>query len=55
MLDKNGLPKRFLVFAGKAKQGLIVITVIVDEREARLYKDYLKQVCSQITFAGKKK
>ena len=54
VLDKKGFPKRFLVFAGKAKQGLIVITVIVDEREARLYKDYLKQVCSQITFAGKK-
>ena len=50
-LDKKGFPKRFMVFVGKSRQGLIVVTVVVDEREARLYKDYLKQVCSQITFA----
>ena len=38
-------------FVGKYKQDVVGVVVLVDEREARLYKDYLKQVCSNIEIA----
>jgi hypothetical protein len=51
VVGKNGMPQRWMVFVGKFKQDTIEIVVIVDEREARLYKDYLKQLCSNLVVA----
>jgi len=46
--SKKGLPKRFFAWGGKIKGATIVITLLVDEREARLHKDLMKQVCSKL-------
>ncbi len=51
VVAKNGLPQRWMGFVGKYKQDVVTIVVIVDEREARLHKDYLKQVCSNFVIA----
>ena len=51
VLTKDGMPKRYMVFAGKLRQRVVLITVVVDAREARMHRDYLKQVCSQIRIA----
>ncbi len=48
VLTKDGAPKKYMVFAGKLRQVVVLVTVIVDAREARMYGDYLKLVCSQI-------
>jgi len=45
-LTKEGLPKQFYAFAGKIKQTVVVIAMLVDDREARLYKDLFKDVCA---------
>lgn len=51
VLGKNGMPQRWMGFVGKFKQDVVEVIVIVDEREARLHKDYLKQVCSNLVIA----
>ncbi len=51
VLTKGGAPKRYMVFAGKLRQVVVLVTVVVDAREARMYGDYLKLVCSQIRIA----
>jgi hypothetical protein len=51
VIAKSGLPKRWMAFVGKYKQDVVTVIVIVDEREARLHKDYLKQVCSNFVIA----
>jgi len=47
-VDKQGLPKRAYVFAGKRRQTVLVAAIVVDEREIRLHKDYFRQLCSKI-------
>ena len=47
-VDKQGLPKRAYVFAGKQRQTVLVAAIVADEREIRLYKDYFRQLCSKI-------
>ena len=51
VVGKDGLPQRWMAFVGKFKQDVVAIVVVVDEREARLHKDYLKQVCSNLVIA----
>ncbi|HEX5136237.1 MAG TPA: hypothetical protein VFY93_04635 [Planctomycetota bacterium] len=51
VIAKSGLPQRWMGFVGKYKQDVITLIVIVDEREARLHKDYLKQVCANFEIA----
>jgi hypothetical protein len=51
VVGKDGIPQRWMVFVGKFKQDTVEIVVIVDEREARLHKDYLKQLCSNLVVA----
>lgn len=51
VLTKGGLPQRWMGFVGRYKQDVVALVVIVDEREARLHKDYLKQVCSNFVIA----
>jgi len=51
VIAKSGLPQRWMGFVGRYKQDVVALVVLVDEREARLHKDYLKQVCSNITIA----
>jgi hypothetical protein len=51
VIAKSGLPQRWMGFVGKIKQDVVALVIIVDEREARLHKDYLKQVCSNIVVA----
>jgi len=46
VVSKGGLPQRWMAFSGKHKQDVVTVIVVVDEREALLHKDYLKQVCS---------
>ena len=51
VVAKSGLPQRWMGFVGRYKQDVVAVVVIVDEREARLHKDYLKQVCSNLVIA----
>lgn len=51
VVAKNGLPQRWMGFVGKFKQDVVEVIVIVDDREARLHKDYLKLVCSNLVIA----
>jgi hypothetical protein len=51
VIAKSGLPQRWMGFVGKYKQDVITVVILVDEREARLHKDYLKQVCSNFEIA----
>ncbi len=51
VLGKNGMPQRWMGFVGKYKLDVVEVIVIVDDREARLHKDYLKQVCSNLVIA----
>jgi len=51
VIAKSGLPQRWMGFVGKYKQDVITLVILVDEREARLHKDYLKQVCSNFEIA----
>jgi hypothetical protein len=46
IIGKDGLPRRWLGFCGKYKQDVVELILFVDDREARLHKDLLKQVCS---------
>jgi hypothetical protein len=48
VIGKDGLPKRWLGFCGKHKQDVVEVVLVVDERETRLHKDILKQVCSNL-------
>ncbi|MHC4339701.1 MAG: hypothetical protein ACYSX0_05765 [Planctomycetota bacterium] len=47
-LSSKGLPKHVYIYGGKLKQSVLVFTIIVDAREARLYKDIGKQICSKL-------
>jgi hypothetical protein len=47
-LSSKGLPKHVYIYGGKLKQSVIVLTIIVDAREARLHKNIGKQICSQL-------
>jgi len=51
VVAKSGLPQRWMGFVGKHKQDVVTVVIVVDEREARLHKDYLKQVCSNFVIA----
>jgi len=51
VIAKSGLPQRWMGFVGKYKMDVVEVIVIVDEREARLFKDYLKDLCSNIVVA----
>jgi hypothetical protein len=51
VVGKDGFPRRWMAFCGKYKQDVALVIVIVDDREARLHKDYLKQVCSNLEVA----
>jgi hypothetical protein len=51
VIAKSGLPQRWMGFVGKYKQDVVEVIIVVDEREARLFGDYLKQVCSHIDIA----
>jgi hypothetical protein len=51
VVAKSGRPQRWMGFVGRYKQDVVAVVVIVDEREARLHKDYLKQVCSNLEVA----
>lgn len=46
--DKQGLPRRFYSLGAKIKGQVVVLTMIVDLREDRLYKDVFKQFGSSI-------
>ncbi|MCK6461386.1 MAG: hypothetical protein L6Q95_16010 [Planctomycetes bacterium] len=51
VIAKSGLPQRWMGFVGKLKQDVVTLVIVVDEREARLHKDYLKDVCSSFVIA----
>lgn len=51
VVGKDGLPRRWMAFVGKYKQDVVEIIILVDAREARLHKDLLKQVCSNLVIA----
>ncbi len=51
VIATSGLPQRWMGFVGKYKQDVVTVVVVVDEREARLHKDYLKEVCSHFVIA----
>jgi hypothetical protein len=51
VLAKSGLPLRWMAFVGKHKQDVVQVVVVADEREVRLCKDLLKQVCSNLVVA----
>jgi hypothetical protein len=51
VIAKSGLPQRWMGFVGKLKQDVVELVIVVDEREARLHKDYLKEVCSNFVIA----
>ena len=47
------VPRRFYVFGMKTKKGFrVAVTLLVDEREIRLYKNVFKDVCSNIEERG---
>lgn len=50
-VGKDGRPRRWMAFCGKLKQDVTLVIVILDEREVRLHKDYLKQLCSNLEVA----
>ena len=45
---KDGVPKVFFGFCGKHKQEVLLVTILVDERELRLHKNYFKDVLGQL-------
>ncbi len=47
---KDGFAKEVFVFAGKDGQKSMVLIVIADAREVRLYRNYFKQICSKLKF-----
>jgi hypothetical protein len=51
VVGKDGLPLRWMGFVGKHKLDTVAVIVLVDDREGRLHKDYLKQVCSNLVIA----
>ena len=46
--DKQGVPRRFYSLGAKIKGQVVVLSMIVDLREDRLYRDPFKQFCSSI-------
>lgn len=47
------VPRRFYVFGMKTKKGIrVAVTLLIDEREIRLYKNVFKDVCSNMEERG---
>jgi hypothetical protein len=46
-LSKKGLPKRVFASVGRVKQDVLVLSIVVDEREARRHENLFKQICSK--------
>ncbi|MHC4135658.1 MAG: hypothetical protein ACYTDU_14805 [Planctomycetota bacterium] len=47
-LSKNGLPKRVFIYVGRMKLNVLIMSIVVDEREALRHKKLFKQICSQL-------
>jgi len=47
-VGKDGTPKEVFVFAGKEKQNVVILSIVVDAREVRLHKDFFKDICSTL-------
>jgi len=45
---KDGAPKKWMGFVGRAKDATIVIMILIDAREARMHKHFLKELCSRL-------
>jgi hypothetical protein len=48
VLAKDGKPKVFYAFLGKHKTTVVSVSLLVDARESRMYKDLFKQVCNHL-------
>ncbi len=47
------VPRRFYIFGMKTKKGIrVAVTLLIDEREIRLYKNVFKDVCSNMEERG---
>jgi hypothetical protein len=46
--DKQGLPRRFYALGAKIKGQVIVLSMVVDLREERLYRDVFRQFGSTV-------
>jgi hypothetical protein len=48
VLTKEGLPKVWYGFCGKHRQDMVLITILVDQRETRLHKDLFRDMLGQL-------
>lgn len=46
--DKKGNPKRYFVFVGKKDRQMLIVELLIDERDARLYDDVFDDICDTI-------
>jgi hypothetical protein len=47
-LTKKGLPKSVFLYVGRLKQDVLILTIVVDEREVLRHKNFFKQICSKL-------
>jgi len=47
-LSKNGLPKSVFIYVGRVKLNVLIMSIVVDERETRRNKKFFKQICSKL-------
>jgi hypothetical protein len=47
-LTKEGLPKRVFVYVGRMKLNVVILSIVVDQREALRHKNLFKQICSKL-------
>jgi hypothetical protein len=45
----DGVPKRYYAFAGKQGVNGFYIRILIDQRELRLRKDYIKDVLAKVS------
>jgi hypothetical protein len=47
-LSKEGRPKRVFIYVGRMKLNVLILSIVVDEREALRHKNLFKQICSKL-------
>ena len=47
-LTKEGLPKRIFIYVGRMKRNVLILSIVVDEREALRHKNLFKKICSKL-------
>lgn len=47
-LTKKGLPKRVFIYVGRMKQNVLILSIVVDEREVLRHKNLFRRICSKL-------